>query len=335
MIAPDRPAVAAVSAMTMVQAVRSALAQEMAADERVVLLGQDIGRRGGVFLATDGLIERFGERRVIDTPLTEAGILGAALGMAMDGLRPIAEIQFVDFLFPGFDQLYGEIAKMRYRTAGEFGAPLVIRAPYGGGVHGGAYHSQSPEAIFAHMPGLKVVIPSDPAEAKGLLLAAIRDPDPVLFLEPKRIYRAIKSDVAEAAEAIPLGVARTVRAGGDVTLVAYGAMLQVTRDAAHALAEDGIDPEVIDLRTIIPYDGEAILRSVRKTGRLVVVVEAPKLGSFASEIAAFVAEEAIDSLEAPIVRVAAIDTSVPYNLERWYLPSAERIADAVRRVLAF
>lgn len=332
----SKPLAAARSApMTMVQAVRSALEQEMAADPRVVLLGQDIGRRGGVFLATDGLFERFGDRRVIDTPLTEAGILGAALGMAMDGLLPVAEIQFVDFLFPGFDQLYSEIAKMRYRSAGDFSAPLVVRAPYGGGVHGGAYHSQSPEALFAHIPGLKVVIPSDPAEAKGLLLAAIRDPDPVVFLEPKRIYRAVKSEVALVAEAIPLGVARTMRAGGDVTIVSYGAMLQVAQDAAHLLVETGVDPEVIDLRTLVPYDGEAILRSVRKTGRLVVVVEAPKLGSFASEIAAFVAEEAIEYLEAPIVRVAAIDTSVPYDFERYYLPSAERIVAAVQRVLAF
>lgn len=330
------PQAAKAESMTMVQAVRSALYDEMKRDPRVCLIGEDIGPRGGVFLTSEGLYNEFGGNRVIDTPLTEAGILGAAMGMAMNGLRPVAEIQFIDFIFPGYDQLYSEIAKIRYRSAGEFGCPMVIRGPYGAGVRGGVYHSQSPEELFCHIPGLKVVVPSNPYDAKGLLLSAIRDPDPVVILEPKRIYRAVKSDIVPGEDiAIPIGKAKVVRQGTDATLISYGAMLHVTLEAATRLAAEGKNVEVIDLRSLVPYDGEAILESVHKTGRAVVVVEAPKLGSFASEIAAFIAEEAIDSLLGPVIRVASIDTSIPYNLEKYYMPDADRIVKAARRAIEF
>ncbi|TAM91602.1 alpha-ketoacid dehydrogenase subunit beta [bacterium] len=325
----------ATKTLTMVQAVREAMLEEMRLDDTVCILGEDVGPRGGVFLCTEGLYAEFGPDRVIDTPLSEAGILGGALGMAMNGLRPIAEIQFIDFLFPGYDQLYSEIAKIRYRSAGMFKAPMVIRGPYGGGVRGGVYHSQSPEELFAHIPGLKVVVPSNPYDAKGLLISAIRDEDPVVFLEPKRIYRGVKNEVPEGAYTVPIGKAKVVREGSDATLISYGAMLHVALEAADRLAAEGKNVEVIDLRSLVPYDGETILTSVKKTGHAVVVVEAPKLGSFANEISAYIAEKAIEYLEGPIIRVASIDTSVPYNLEKYYLPDADRIVKATKKTLEF
>ena len=323
------------SQLTMVQALRSALIEEMERDENVVCLGEDIGPRGGVFLVTEGLIDKFGKDRVIDTPLAEAGIIGSALGMALRGLKPVAEIQFIDFLYPGFDNLVSEVAKMRYRSAGQFGASLVVRGPYGGGVRGGGYHSQSPEAYYVHTPGLKVVVPSNPYDAKGLLIASIRDPDPVVFLEPKKIYRAVKSDVPEGAYEVPLGKAALVREGKHVSLITYGAMVPVALEAADKLKGDGVEADVLDLRTLQPYDGEAILQTVAKTGHVVTVQEAPRIGGYGGEISAFIAESAIEYLEGPIVRVCGHDTPFPYALEKAYMPNSQRVVRAVRKTLDF
>ncbi len=321
--------------MTIVQAVKDALREALKADERVLVFGEDVGQAGGVFLATDGLQKEFGDKRVFDTPLSESGILGLAVGLAIDGFIPIPEIQFIDFLYPGYDMLVSEIAKYRYRSGGQYTLPMVIRAPYGGGIRGGHYHSQSPEAYFAHTPGLKVVIPSNPYDTKGLLLAAIEDPDPVLFLEPKKIYRAVKAEVPEGRYTVPIGKANVVREGKDVTVVAYGNMLHAAMGAAEMAEKEGISLEVIDLRTILPYDGEAILSSVRKTGRFVPVVEAPSIASMASEFSAFVAENAMEYLEAPIVRVTGFDTPYPYALDHLYQPDAARIMDAVKKVMSY
>jgi 2-oxoisovalerate dehydrogenase E1 component beta subunit len=321
--------------MTLVQAINDALRAEMRRDERIVLLGEDIGKVGGVFRVTEGLYEEFGPDRVIDTPLAEAGIIGSAIGMALYGLKPIPEIQFLDFIYPAYDQIISELAKFRYRSGGQYACPLVIRAPYGGGIKGGHYHSQSSEAYFVHTPGLKVVIPATPADAKGLLVSAIRDDDPVLFFEPKRIYRAIKEDVPEGEHTIPLGQARIAREGADVSLFAYGAMLHEALAAAEEAATQGVGAEVIDLRTLMPFDREAILNSVAKTGRAVIIQEAPKTGGFGAEIAATLAEEAIEFLRAPVVRVAGFDTPFPYALENLYLPNAQRIGAAIERVIRF
>ncbi len=321
--------------MTLVQAINDALRAEMRRDERIVLLGEDIGKVGGVFRVTEGLYEEFGPDRVIDTPLAEAGIIGSAIGMALYGLKPIPEIQFLDFIYPAYDQIISELAKFRYRSGGQYACPLVIRAPYGGGIKGGHYHSQSSEAYFVHTPGLKVVIPATPADAKGLLVSAIRDDDPVLFFEPKRIYRAIKEDVPEGEHTIPLGQARIAREGADVSLFAYGAMLHEALAAAEEAATQGVGAEVIDLRTLMPFDREAILNSVAKTGRAVIIQEAPKTGGFGAEIAATLAEEAIEFLRAPVVRVTGFDTPFPYALENLYLPNAQRIGAAIERVIQF
>ncbi len=321
--------------LTMVQAIREAQRVAMKQDDRVVVLGEDVGRRGGVFLATEGLQAEFGAERVIDTPLSESGILGSAIGMALNGLIPVAEIQFIDFLWPGFDQVVSEAAKLRYRSGGQFSVPLVIRAPYGGGIRGGLYHSQSPETYFVHTPGLKVVVPATPADAKGLLLSAIRDPDPVIFMEPKKIYRAAKEEVPADDYAVPLGAARVALEGSDVTLLTFGAMLHVALEAARRLAEEKVSVEVLDLRTLLPYDRDAILASVHKTGRAVVLVEAPSVCSFASEMAAFLQEEALDSLLAPVRRVTGFFTPYPYALDRLYLPDADRVLEAVRGVLRY
>ncbi|MBV8670604.1 MAG: alpha-ketoacid dehydrogenase subunit beta, partial [Candidatus Eremiobacteraeota bacterium] len=256
--------------LTMVQALQSALVEEMERDEDVVILGEDIGPRGGVFLITEGLIDKFGADRVIDTPLAEAGIIGAAVGMAMYGLKPIAEIQFIDFIFPGFDLLVSEAAKIRYRSAGQFGVPMVIRSPYGGGVRGGSYHSQSPESYFVATPGLKVVVPSNPYDAKGLLIASVRDPDPVVFMEPKKIYRAIKSDVPAGTYEVPLGKAALTREGKHVSIITYGAMVHVALEAADAMAKEGVEVEVLDLRTLQPYDTDAIMHTIARTGHVVL-----------------------------------------------------------------
>ena len=317
------------SEMNLVQAIQSALRDALRGDDDVVLMGEDVGRLGGVFRVTSGLQAELGEERVLDTPLSETGILGAAIGMALYGLRPVAEIQFADFIYPGFDQLVNEAAKYRYRTAGEFSVPLVVRAPYGGGIRGGQYHSQSPESLFIHTPGLKVVCPSNPYDAKGLLLQAIADEDPVLFFEPKRVYRAAKMEVPDEPFTIPLGEARVVREGEGLSCVAWGAMLYEALAAAEEVAKQGIDVEVIDLRTLWPLDIDSLVASVRKTGRLVVVHEAPRTCGFGSELVSLLVERAFLHFEAPPVRVTGYDTPFPLTHEREYLPLAHRIAPAM------
>ena len=323
------------STMTLLQAVTSALKEEMKRDDRVVVLGEDVGKAGGVFRATEGLQAEFGADRVIDTPLAESGIIGTAIGMALYGLRPVPEIQFSDFIYPAFDQIVSEAAKMRYRSGGQFTCPMVIRSPYGGGIRGGHYHSQSPEAYFCHTPGLKVVIPSTPADTKGLLTSAIRDGDPVLFFEPKRIYRHVKGEVPDGEHTVPLGKARLVREGSQVSLIAWGAMVPVCEEAADQAAAQGISCEILDLRTLVPLDWDAVLTSVSKTGRVVIVAEAPQTGNFAGEISALIAERAIEHLEAPILRVSGFDTPFPYTLEHVYMPDSRRILNAVEKVARF
>ena len=317
--------------LTLVQAVNRGLHQAMTADPDVLLLGEDIGVNGGVFRATEGLMKEFGGERVIDTPLSETGIIGAAVGMALYGLKPVAEIQFLDFIYPAFDQIVSEVAKFRYRSGGEYPCHVVIRSPYGGGIKGGLYHSQSSEAYFAHTAGLKVVIPSTPADAKGLLLSAIFDPDPVIFLEPKRIYRSVSGEVPDGDHRVPLGQAATRREGTDVSLFAYGAMVPPTMAAADALAQDGIQAEVVDIRSLVPLDEAAVLASVEKTGRAVIVHEAPRFCGFGAELAAILAEKALYSLKAPVARVTGYDTPFPYALEHLYLPTVERITHAARQ----
>jgi len=318
------------SELTLVQAVNRGLAEAMRADPDVLLLGEDIGVNGGVFRATEGLQKEFGAERVIDTPLSETGIVGTAIGMALYGLKPVAEIQFLDFIYPAFDQIVSELAKFRYRSGGQYPCHVVIRAPYGGGIKGGLYHSQSTEAFFCHTPGLKVVIPSTPSDAKGLLLTAIHDEDPVIFLEPKRIYRSVTGEVPEGDTRVPFGSARIVREGTDVSLFAYGAMIPPTTEAAEALAAEGISAEVIDLRSLVPLDERAVLASVEKTGRAVVVHEAARFCGFGAELSAILAEQAFYSLKSPIVRVTGYDTPFPYALENVYLPNTEKIATAAR-----
>jgi pyruvate dehydrogenase E1 component beta subunit len=321
--------------MNLFQAVNDALRVEMRRDSRVVVLGEDVGRFGGVFRATTGLQEEFGPDRCIDTPLAESGIVGTAIGMALYGLRPVPEIQFGDYVYPAFDQIVNELAKMRYRSGGEYAAPLVVRMPIGGGIKGGHYHSQSPEALFTHIPGLKVVCPSNAVDAKGLLASAIRDDDPVIFMEPKFYYRKPKVDVPEGEYTIPLGEAKIVRPGNQVTVLAWSAMVQTALAAAEKGEKRGYDLEVIDLRTLVPLDEAAILASVAKTGRVVIVHEAPRTSGFGAELAATIAEKAILHLAAPIVRVTGFDTPFPYTLEHEYLPDADRVLDAVERVVSF
>ncbi len=322
---------------TLLQAVNDALRTAMRLDPDVVVLGEDVGKVGGVFRATEGLYEEFGPERVVDTPLAESGIVGTAIGMALYGLKPVAEIQFMDFIYPAFDQIVSELAKFRYRSGGEYACPVVIRTPYGGGIKGGAYHSQSAEAYFCHTPGLKVVVPATPYDAKGLLLASILDEeDPVIFMEPKRIYRALREEVPEGDYRVPLGEARTAREGEDVTVYAYGAMLHVALAAAEQAEEEhDVSVEVIDLRTLLPFDEEAVLASIEKTGRAVIVHEAPKTCGFGAEIAATIAEEAVDHLAAPVVRVTGLDAPFPYTLETEYLPSEARVLDAILRVARY
>jgi pyruvate dehydrogenase E1 component beta subunit len=315
--------------MNMVQAINDGLRLEMRRDPRVIVMGEDVGKVGGVFRVTAGLYDEFGDDRVIDTPLSEGGIVGTAIGMALYGLVPVPEIQFADFIYPAYDQIVSELAKLRYRSGGEYPAKLVIRTPVGGGIRGGHYHSQSPEAIFIHIPGIKVVCPSNPHDAKGLLLSSIRDPDPVLFFEPKRIYRAAKGDVPEEDYTVPLSKAAVVREGSHVTVIAWGAMLYEALEAANQAAAQGIECDVIDLRTLWPIDIEAIISSVKKTGRVVVVHEAPRTCGFGSEIVTLVNEKAFLYLEAPPVRVTGFDTPFPYSLEMEYLPLAHRILPAI------
>jgi 2-oxoisovalerate dehydrogenase E1 component subunit beta len=322
--------------MTMVQAISSALHEEMGKDSRVIVLGEDVGKNGGVFRATEGLFRDFGDQRVIDTPLSESGIIGMSIGLALYGFRPVAEIQFADFVYPGFDQIVSELAKLRYRSGGEYSAPVVLRLPSGGGIKGGPYHSQSIESFFAHIPGLKVVTPSSPYNAKGLIKSAIRDSDPVVFLEPKRLYRTTREDVPEEEYSVPIGEARVVQEGADLTVIAYGSVVPAAVDAATRLGKEGrVSVELIDLQTLVPLDVDTILRSVRKTGRVVVAYEAPKFMGFGAEIAAMIAEEALESLEAPILRVGGFDTPFPYAHETKYMPGAARILAAAERLMSY
>jgi pyruvate dehydrogenase E1 component beta subunit len=322
--------------LTLVGAVNAALARAMDADQSVVVLGQDVGVDGGVFRATDGLIARFGAERVIDTPLAEMGIAGVSVGMAAQGLRPVAEIQFMGFIYPTLDQLVNHAARLRNRTRGRLTCPMVLRAPFGGGIHAPEHHSESTEAMFAHIPGLRVVIPSSPGRAYGLLLAAIRDPDPVVFLEPKRIYRSVKEMLTDDGTALPLDVAFVLREGGDITLVTWGAMIKETLGAADALEADGVSVEVIDVATLKPLDADTILASVEKTGRCVIVQEAAYTGGFGAEIAARLAEKGLLSLLAPVERVTGYDTVMPLpRLEHHYMPSQARVLAAARRSLEF
>ena len=314
---------------TMVAALNDALHHAMRADPDVVVIGEDVGRLGGVFRVTQGLRNAYGAERVLDAPLSETGIVGTAIGMAMMGLRPVAEIQFGDFVWPAVDQIVNEAAKYRYRTGGTWTVPMVVRMPVGGGIKGGHYHSQVPETVFTHTAGLKVVHPSNPRDAKGLLLAAIDDPDPVIFLEPKRVCRAVKMDVPDDSYRVPLGEAKVVRPGAHVTCVAWGAMLYEALAAASKAADEGVETEVIDPRTLVPLDVDRIVESVRKTGRLVVVHESPMTSGFGADIVSLVTERAFLRLEAPPRRVTGFDTPFPFSLENDYLPLAHRILPAL------
>jgi len=322
--------------LTMVQAITSALEIEMARDESVVVLGEDVGVDGGVFRATDGLLDRFGPQRVFDTPLAESGIVGFSLGLAQAGFRPVAEIQFMGFVYPAVNQLMAHVSRYRNRTRGKRCAPLVVRMPHGGGIRALEHHSESYEVMFAGTPGLKVVIPSTPRDAKGLLASAIRDDDPVIFLEPTRLYRASREQVPEGELLVPLGQARVVRAGTEITIIAYGGMVRIAEQAAEELAKESISAEVLDLRTIMPFDKEAILNSASKTGRIIVVHEAPRSFGVGAEIAALIQERAMLELLAPIQRVTGLDTVFPYaQLEEQYLPNPRRIVAAAKEALNF
>jgi len=320
--------------MNMVQAINLALQQEMERDKRVILLGEDVGVDGGVFRVTQGLIEKFGKERVIDTPLAESGIIGTSIGLAINGFIPVPEIQFAGFIYPAFEQLVSHAARIRTRTRGAYSCPITIRSPYSGGIRALEHHSESTEAFYAHTPGLKVVIPSTPHDAKGLLAASIRDPDPVVFLEPTRVYRSLKQEVPEEEYLIELGKANIVQEGDDVTVVAWGAMIKHAMDAAAAL-KDEASVEIVDVRTISPLDAETIVSSVQKTGRCVIVQEAPRSFGVASEIIAQINEKALTSLEAPVERVTGFDTVIPlFRLEEYYLPNATRVVSAIRKVLS-
>lgn len=322
------------SNITLVEAVTQALAYEMGQDENVLVFGEDVALNGGVFRATAGLLEKYGPERVLDTPLAEAMIAGLAIGMAAQGLKPVAEFQFMGFIYPAFDQIINHAARLRNRTRGRLTCPLVLRAPFGGGIHAPEHHSESTEALFAHIPGIKVVIPSSPARAYGLLLASIRDPDPVVFLEPKRIYRLVKQNVEDDGVALPLGKCFVLREGADVTLISWGASMTETLAAADQLATTGVKADVIDVASIKPLDMETIFASVAKTGRCVIVHEAAQTCGVGAEIAAQLAEHALYDLQAPIARVTGYDTVMPYfQLEKHYIPSIQRIVDAVTNVM--
>lgn len=323
--------------MTMVAAINDALDVALRTDDAVHVFGEDVGVMGGVFRATDGLQAKYGAERVFDTPLAEAGLVGMGIGMGLAGLKPVAEIQFAGFLYPALDQILSHLGRYRHRTRSRYHLPMVIRAPYGGGVHTPEQHADSPEAILAHTPGVKVVIPSTPADAKGLLLSAIHDPDPVFFFEAIKLYRSVKEDVPEGDYRVPLGKARVVTAGDDVTVICYGGMVEVVQRAADAARQAGIGVEVIDLRTLVPMDTDTVLASVAKTGRVVVVTEAPRTGGFHSEISAVIAEEAIEHLRAPIVRVTGFDAPYPpfTAIEDVYRPNPVRVARAIRAVMGY
>lgn len=317
--------------LNMVQAINLALKEEMQRDNDVLLLGEDVGKDGGVFRVSEGLLEQFGPERVIDTPLAESGIVGAAIGMAVYGLRPVAEIQFMGFIYPALDQIFSHASRIRSRSRGRFTCPLVVRAPYGAGIKAPELHSESTEALFCHMPGIKVVVPSSPYNAKGLLISSIRDPDPVIFLESTRLYRSIKEEVPEGEYAIPLGKARFVQEGKDVTLIAWGSMLQRTLKAV-----EGIDADIIDLMTLSPFDEETIFKSVKKTGRVVIIHEAPKTCGFGAELSATIAEDAMLYLKAPIIRITGFDAVMPFSkLEDYYMPTVERIKKGIQEVMKY
>lgn len=320
--------------LTMVQAICDALQVALTEMPEVILLGEDIGKNGGVFRATDGLWEKFGDDRVIDTPLAEAGIIGSSIGLALNGFKPVAEIQFLTFIYPAFEQIISHIARLRTRTQGAFSNSIIIRAPYGGGIRAPELHSDSTETFFVHTPGLKVVVPSTPSDAKGLLLSAIRQPDPIIFLEPMKLYRAVKEEVPSGWYETPLGKARLVQTGSDVTILAWGAMIPVAVQGAKQCEKIGISCEVIDLRTLDPLDEEMIIQSVRKTGRVVIVQEAPRTLGLSSELIALIQEQAFYELEAPIVRVTSYDVPVPmYALEDEFRPTVEKVIQAIHRVV--
>ena len=321
--------------LTYLEAIRQAMEQEMMRDPRVFILGQDVGAYGGAFRVTQGFLEKFGPERIIDTPISETGLIGAAIGASLFGMRPIAELQFIDFIACGFNQIVNYAAKSRYRWGG--GVPIVIRGPAGAGVHGGPFHSQSPESYFMNVPGLKIVVPATPKDAKGLMIAAIRDPDPVIFLEHKFLYRRLKEDVPEGDYTTPIGEARVALLGKDVSIITYGAMVHASLEAAEIVAREGTSVEILDLRTLLPMDRPRILETVKKTGRALIVHEATKTGGPGGEIAALIAEHAFLHLDAPIVRVAPPDTPVPYSppLEEFFLPNASKIADAIRAIAEY
>jgi 2-oxoisovalerate dehydrogenase E1 component beta subunit len=323
---------------TYLEAIRDGIREEMERDERVMILGEDVGAKGGVFGVTEGLQQKFGEWRVLDSPLAESCIVGVAIGAALNGMRPIAEIQFQDFIMPAVDQIVSEAAKMRYRSNGDWGVPMVVRAPFGGGVHGALYHSQSIEAMFCHVPGLRVVVPSTPRDAKGMIIAAIRDPDPVLYFEHKRAYRAVKGTVDDGEYTVSLDGANVIREGDDITVFTYGMMVHTVLDAAERLAADGFTCEVVDLRSLRPLDRETIANSARKCGKVLVVQEANLAVSVASEVAAIVAEDCFDYLDAPVMRVGGPEVpAMPYSppLEKAYLVTAEKVEKALRDLAAY
>jgi 2-oxoisovalerate dehydrogenase E1 component beta subunit len=324
------------SKMNMLQAVNSALITSMDENEKVMVFGEDVGHFGGVFRATSNLQQKFGKGRCFNTPLTEQGIIGFANGLASQGSVPVAEIQFGDYIFPAFDQILNETAKFRYRSGGQFTCgTLTIRTPYGGGIAGGLYHSQSPEAFFAHIPGMKIVIPRNPYQAKGLLLASIRDDNPVLFMEPKRLYRASVGEVPDEDYELPLGKAEVVKEGTDITLLAWGAQMEILEKAAEMAQNDGISCEIVDLRSILPWDAQTVSESVMKTGRLLINHEAPLTGGFASEIAATVQERCFLHLESPIQRVCGLDTPYPLAHEKEYMPDHLKTYEAIKRCVNF
>ncbi len=322
--------------LNMVEALNMALREEMERDDSVIVLGEDVGRRGGVFLVTEGLIDIFGDERVIDTPLTELGIVGFSIGLALYGLRPVAEIQFIDFVYEAFDQIFSNMARIRFRSGGMYNVPMVLRSPCCGGIKGGMHHSQSPESFFIHSTGLYVMMPSGPYDAKGMLKTAIRLDDPVIFLEPKSIYRVVKEEVPEEDYTIELGKGKIVREGDDVTLVTWGAMVHMAKQAADFVKEKlGVDLEIIDLRTLYPYDKDLIVDSLEKTGRLIIVHEAPKILGLGAEISAFIAEEHVDLLYGPILRVTGYDTPFPLAHEKLYMPNIARIYNAVKKSMEY
>src|SRR5438105_4401701 len=322
----------------VLEAVRDGMFEEMQRDPRVLVLGDDVGRHGGVFRATDGLWKEFGDMRVIDTPLAELSIVGIAIGLALNGMLPIAEIQFADFMAPAFDQIVNEAARMRYRSAGDWTCPLVIRAPYGGGIHGALYHSQCVESFYAHVPGLKVICPATPYDAKGLLKAAVRDPDPVIFFEHKKTYRLIKGEVPDGDYSVPIGKADVKREGEHLSVFTYGMMLHHSLEAAERVARDGISVEVVDLRTLRPLDTEAVLASARKTGKCLIVYEDNQFGGYGAEVAALIAEHAFDSLDGPVMRLGSPEApAVPFStpMEEWFMLNPDKIEAAIRTLAAY